>query len=267
MTHKNLIFYLNKLESILSDFDCENIFYCGDFNSDPYLGGRSWENLTNFMSRNDLHCFDKNLLSADTITHTNYGTFQCRWLDHVIGRSVEEIRVKNVDVLSHLVGSDHLPLVTYIDVPNCNNYTNVNPTVNEGLYISWEKLSENQVKEIDRNSVNIQGNFKNDFDINCVNYGCRNVKCLENIDEMYFILKRSVEVSSKKFMKTKIRKNKYKVIPGWNRRVKSLHVSAREHYLVWLLNGKMRSGIYFDNMCASRKLFKEELHRCKKKMI
>ena len=263
VTLENYVSGLNQLECVLSEFECENIFYCGDFNTDPYIGGRSWRNLSNFMSRNDLQCYDMNLLNENTVTHTNYGTFQCRWLDHVIGRSVDEIRVTNVEVLSDLVGSDHLPLITHIDIPTLNNYTNVVHVDNDKLFINWDSLSESQVKEIDRTSVGIQGDFRNDFDSECEGYGCRSEKCLKQIDDMYLILIRSVEISSNKFQKKRIKKNKYKVIPGWNRRVKSLHKSAREHYLAWMNNGKDRTGIHFERMTTSRKVFKEELHKCK----
>ena len=68
-TLENYISMLNQLEYVLNEFDCENIFYCGDFNTDPYIGGRAWRNLSNFMLRNDLQCYDLNLLSEDTVTH------------------------------------------------------------------------------------------------------------------------------------------------------------------------------------------------------
>ena len=80
---------------------------------------------------------------------------------------------------------------------------------------------------------------------------------------MYSILTSSIDISSKKFEKCRIKKDKFKVIPGWNRRVKSLHRSAREHYLAWLSNGKDRSGILYDRMNESRKKFKMELKKCK----
>ena len=255
---------LIQLENILNDYDCENIFYCGDFNTDPFIGGRSWSNLKNFIERNDLNCYDINILGEDTITHMNYGTSQCRWLDHIIGRSTGDIVMTNLNVLYDLIGSDHLPVVAHVSVPTINGSVNASHTVIDEICIDWNNLSQNQINEIDRSAVEIQGSFRNKLNLVCTNFGCQNINCIKNIDSMYLLLKNSIVVSSNKFLKRRVKKDKYKVIPGWNRRVKSLHKSAREHYLTWLRNGKARTGIDFDRMNESRKNFKLELKNCRK---
>ena len=80
---------------------------------------------------------------------------------------------------------------------------------------------------------------------------------------MYSTLINSHSRGKKKFSKTVIKKNYFKVIPGWNRRVKYYHNHARSKYLVWLSMGKIRNGIEFDEMRDSRTAFKNALNACK----
>ena len=75
----------------------------------------------------------------------------------------------------------------------------------------------------------------------------------------------SIKVSVNDFKKSKIRKNKFKVIPGWNRRVKQFHNICRSNFKTWVSVGKPRQGQIYDEMVNSRKIFKDELKSCKKK--
>ena len=79
---------------------------------------------------------------------------------------------------------------------------------------------------------------------------------------MYSTLINSNSRGKKKNSKTVIKKNKFKVIPGWNRRVKYYHNHARSKYLVWLSMGKIRNGIENDEMGGSRTAFKNALNAC-----
>lgn len=48
---------------------------------------------------------------------------------------------------------------------------------------------------------------------------------------MYNLTDSSVQKSSQNYAQQSIRKNKYKVVLGWNKRVKAKHSVAREKYL------------------------------------
>ena len=75
----------------------------------------------------------------------------------------------------------------------------------------------------------------------------------------YFL--ESLSLSSQDFT---IRKSdKFKIIPGWNLHCRELHNHAREAYLTWHSNGKVRSGIYYDNMISTRAAFRKALNKCK----
>lgn len=76
-------------------------------------------------------------------------------------------------------------------------------------------------------------------------------------------LTRSVKGGLQQFYKQRKGKNKFKVIPGWNRNLKCLHNSVREHYLKWLELGRRRDTVEFENMNNSRKVFKKALKKCK----
>ena len=58
---------LSQLEHIVASMRFDSIYFIGDFNADP-LKGRAWDNLTLFMQRNNLQCFDVETLSESTFT-------------------------------------------------------------------------------------------------------------------------------------------------------------------------------------------------------
>ena len=55
----------------------------------------------------------------------------------------------------------------------------------------------------------------------------------------------------------------YAPVPGWNDYVKETYEKARESFLLWLSNGKPRSGPIFEIMRVSRANFKYSLRYCK----
>ncbi len=62
-----------------------------------------------FMKRTENYCVDKDLLNDDSYTFPSYGSSVTKCLNHLMGRGHNFIKVKNVKVLSHINGSDHLP--------------------------------------------------------------------------------------------------------------------------------------------------------------
>ena len=257
---------LSRLETILSDFEYDSIHFIGDFNADPFTG-RAWGNLKNFMERNSLACFDFNVLSPDTFTFKSYNDSHCKWLDHVIGKNCQGITMKDMKVHYELIGSDHLPLSMTLEV-NLDNWENV-PVCNTAkvekynYYVDWEKMNDDEVKAIETSALDLMGIFLNRRVTQCCKVGCRDVGHVAEIESMYAILVNAVSVASQVYRKRYIRKNKYKVIPGWNRRVKNLHSIAREHYLKWLNTGRIRDTVEFHMMSDSRKVFKKALNDCK----
>ena len=93
--------------------------------------------------------------------------------------------------------------------------------------------------------------------------GCSNSACHTEVENLYDIIVNSVTESSFQFRKKRIKKDKFKVIPGWNRRIKDLHTLARKHYLELVRLGKPRDHLSFDYMKIHRAQFKQELKACK----
>ena len=219
-----------------------------------------------FLIRNDLKCYDVEFLSNNTFTHINYGNNQCRWFDHCIGRMSDGIKLASVHVLEEMIGSDHLPLLCKFAVLSDNYSQNNFPydkcSVND-LFVDWNNLSSDQLMEISAIAFSLQGSFRNNNHV-CLNSMCQNDDCLQNIDKMYSKVVDSAKLSSLNYVKKRIKKDKYKVIPGWNRTVRFFYNKSRDDYFVWLGHGKPNEGPYFNNMSNSKKCFKQKLKECKR---
>ena len=72
---------LSELENIVNSMRFDSIYLVGD----PFTG-RAWGNLVNFIERNNLKCFDKELMDDDSFTFVSYGNGATKWLDHILGR-------------------------------------------------------------------------------------------------------------------------------------------------------------------------------------
>ena len=263
-SYDNYLNELNLLEDMVNTNNFDNIFMCGDFNADPYIG-RSWDNLKEFMARNLFKCYDYDQLPSDTITHINYGTYHCKWLDHIIGRSYNNVIVKDITILEDIVGSDHLPLFFSLNLPNCdisNQRIRENYTSNKN-YIDWTIIDEKEVKNICDIACDIQGHYYDMKISKCRKIGCQDQKCLGEIEQMYDVLVDSVNVALAIYKKNKISLNKYKQIPGWNRVVKNAYKTYRESFKAWLHLGRPRNHLSLDLMNIHRKRFKNTLKDCR----
>ena len=100
---------LSLLENIIEEMNQDSVYFIRDFNADPF-SGRAWGNLNNFIGKNNLICFDFYALPNDTYTFISYGNTVGRWLDHVVGKSHENVSLDSFKVLHEINGSDHVPL-------------------------------------------------------------------------------------------------------------------------------------------------------------
>ena len=73
----------------------------------------------------------------------------------------------------------------------------------------------------------------------------------------------SIELRSCDYVKDKRKKDKFKIIPGLNRRVKAFHVAAREDYLKWIECDRDKESPQYERMVKSKKIFKKALNNCK----
>ena len=258
--------YLSQLENLIINTNFESVYFIGDFNADPYTG-RAWKNLNEFSQRNYLQCFDYAMLSPDSFTFVSYGNTYCKWLDHIVGRDSDNITISSTKILYDVIGSDHLPLTATISIKDGGNMdqTYLNSNINNGdhTYVDWEQLTDEDIAKIEKKALFIMGKFSNSKAVECIRLGCRHREHLREVDGLLKCLVDSVYIASQCVSKEKVRKNKCKVIPGWNRNVKQLHGTARQDYLNWIHLGRVRDGEEFRKMKESRKIFKAALNDCK----
>ena len=256
---------LSKLQDILEDIAFDSIYFVGDFNADP-TSGRAWRNLSNFIERNSLKCFDVEALPPDSHTFVGYGNSTTRWLDHVVGRQGPVSQIHDIRILYELIGSDHLPMEFYLKIDNVDiNEMEDEPVIpNTDSYIlKWEYIRPAELKEINR-KINFElRTFYDNTVFHCTRMGCRDKNHLKEIDGVYYSIVVVIRESAERFKRKTIRKDKFKIIPGWNRNVKSLYSIARNHYLEWIATGRMLNTPLHENMKSSRKRFKAALRNCK----
>ena len=251
---------LNNIDFMLSEIDYDSVYLVGDFNADP-VGGRSWNNLEEFMNRNSFTCFDAESLNSDTFTYISNSSGHQKWLDHIIGRSSNDIVINSMKVLTELIGSDHLPLlgILSLPIPKIDVLPRIFSNANNLNCVNWSSISDRDLDRISFEAAKLQEKYINENNLFCQRYGCSDEQCLDFISKFYDVLVDSVKVSSSNFSKSKIKKDKFKIVPGWNRNVKDKYKVFREKFVTWLQQGKPRNNYLFDNMKIARSDFKRSL--------
>ena len=169
-------------------------------------------------------------------------------------------------VLHDVNGSDHLPLRCILSLKDMNIQNGGLNSLKENeskSYVNWSILKDDDYKKINSN-VNIllkKVNTKPKFC--CNTSGCRRKKHIRWIDSLYLTLIMVITAATKDFSKNCIKKDKFRVIPGWTRRVKELHKTARQNFLSWVREGRPLNTIEHQNMLSSRKSFKKALNETK----
>ena len=255
---------LSQLGDIVTEMKYDSIYFVGDFNADPF-SGRSWNNLKTFMYSNHLKCIDVDMLDEETFTFISYGNAYTKWLDHVVGRDSNCIRVNDVSVLYDKIGSDHLPLIVHIIIESTESFSSVshNRKNDRAVVINWERLTAEDIDMIENEVIRSLYPYSNSDAFLCTKLGCRDINHCKQLKDFYCDLSKSVMNGASYFVKEVKKKNKFKVIPGWNRKVKQLHANARNIYLTWINKGRNKVCIEFELMKETRRLFKAALNDCK----
>ena len=98
--------------------------------------------------------------------------------------------------------------------------------------------------------------------LSCKDPNCKEPEHIEHIDSLYKDIVNGLQKAGVEALGEKSR-GKYKVIPGWNEHIKDVHAAAGEAFIMWISNGKPRSGHYADLMRGSRAQFKHALRSCR----
>ena len=107
---------------------------------------------------------------------------------------------------------------------HCINNYKKEIVIGENVIIDWNSLSIAELKSISVEASSLLGDFSAKYPvIDCLENSCSNSICLSDIAEMYRDIINCLNIASSKFTKRKVQRNKFKIIPGWNRRVKNFY--------------------------------------------
>ena len=206
----------------------------GDFNADQNKGA-FWPLLNEFIESNSFIINDFSL-PIDTFTYLSPAHNSTSWLDHII--STSDLNISNISIKYDISLYDHFPLCADISIPvNTGQLPSFCTLISD--FIDWPKF--NQAAADDFNSK---------------------LRILLNDVRVYDVLIDSLKESTRPY--TCVRTKKFVTAPGWNAYCKEAYGKAREAFLIWLEDGKIRQEVLYDRMKQTRNRFKNALSYCKR---
>ena len=255
---------LADLSNIMNDENYSEIIISGDFNCDP-TKGRFFCELSDFSSNHGICIYDVVKLPANSFTYISCNTpCSTSWLDHLL-TSNDEI-ISNFRIGYDKTFVDHLPILFELATPHsqiCDENVRDFKSNSERFFVQWDRVSWDQ-KELYASYLDY---LVNDF-INpgliCRDKNCNDIAHKTDIENCFEFIKKSIFSASALFLPIKQNNNAFKNRPGWNKNCKELYDIARQKFLRWVSEGKIRSGTSFDDMRSSRADFRKALNYCKK---
>ena len=255
---------LAELSHILDSSSVDEVYLIGDMNCDP-LKGRFYNEFLDFVNFYNLSIADL-ILPIDSFTYLSAGNYcVTSWLDHIVTASPSNVH--NINILYETTIYDHFPIEFEIDLP----FT-VLPIVIESLndcnikneFIKWNKISDIEIELYKCNLDTLLSDYTNES-LMCTNQFCNSISHKEELDRTYEFIIDCINVSCSHMKSDTTFKPKQVV--GWNSYCKNLHCIAREKFIDWKTNGKMRSGTLYDYMRQSRYNFKNALNFCRQNEV
>ena len=255
-------------KSLMADISniCENESYddiviTGDMNADPNKD-RFFKEYSNLVETHSFFMADISHLPSTSYTYISpTATCATSWLDHVITSRADP--TSNHKILYGLTFYDHVPIFFNLTVPFHVNFTTAhNSCVFPQEIILWDKVTEEQkisyCTTLDNFALYLSG-----VAFSCSSVSCSNEVHLSSLETIYENLMECISVASDCLPSYKKYDKKHKII-GWNRYCKDLYALARDKFLAWHINGRIRHGAMFDEMKSSRNNFKNALKFCRK---
>ena len=260
------LFYLSKIENLLSSCDTPYSMACGDFNAHTnmtdntsHLFGKCLEK---FCREEDLAMPDSDLLPRDSYTFIDSSSDTTHWLDHCVSTMSMQDIVSSAVVEYDCISSDHHPLIVKISLSNINlEAANVKQS-SKRRCIKWDKLSQEELlrykllSEEELSKVQVNHSLILCDDPHCSDPSHRNA-----IDRMYGGMCEALLTASSQFQRKP--SHGHNQVQGWNTYCKEVHSLARDAYLLWRSQGRQRHGVLHENMKRSRAQFKRALRQCR----
>lgn len=254
---------LSEISAIVDESNIESVFVLGDFNAEP--GELFYNELVNVCSEESWSCIDVEMLGRDSATYTFvsdvYGTSS--WLDHCVVTHAAKQSVTNVFVKYDTLWSDHFPLIVECNLNIITPKISTRTVCNENMHIMWGERNKKQVLMY---SEECQRRLKCiDFPTECVqcaDYLCGNHDHERVLDKLYSDIVSALRDAAMVTGGSARKCGSGARLAGWNRHVGGAHRMARLRLKEWILCGRPKSGIVYEEMRESRKVFKSRLKWC-----
>jgi hypothetical protein len=267
----DFVFYLNKLNSFVSNADTPLVYAIGDFNADIVKKHNLFgKELVKFCQEEGFIISDNICLPEETYTFHSEAHGSKSWLDHIICTNSAHSLVCDVNVCYNYVTSDHVPLCF-----NINLQYSVYNTMSEQNYessginckVQWDKLSCVDLHHYHTSSEQNLLSIVTDVTLlNCKDVTCSDPLHIAAINNLYdnivsALLGAELELGSNH--NNNNNKKRYTQVPGWTDHCKDAHTDARVAFLQWRASGSPKQGPSFNIMTGTRARFKLMLRKCK----
>ena len=254
---------LANLGNILESENFQEVIITGDLNADPNKG-RFYNEILKFAAENSLNIFDVENLPSDSYTYIS-SNFSCSssWLDHLLCSNSDFI--SNVSILYGITFFDHIPLRFTVNLPLQFVVTNsvVQAPQIDSCWINWDSVGDRDKLVYAQVLDELCTNVPQDVFL-CQSTMCTNENHKKLLENLYGDLLECISVASLHLPSGSMNScQKDRRVVGWNFHCRELYRIAREKYMEWHSNGRIRMGSLFEEMKTSRKAFKNALKYCR----
>ena len=261
--NESLIEYKNNvahLGSFINSEAYDDIVIVGDFNCDP-VKSRFFKELKSFCAIFDLEISSLSNLPIDSFTFISRNQIcGTSWLDHIL--TSNSALVNDLSILYDYTFEDHIPIKFGLNLPisdsNEDSFEIYSTSAQKNIL--WNKASDLQLNEYTENLECLSENFIYNSVI-CNKVQCNDREHLGQIQNQFDEILNYVSISSEHLPLNLLDQQKRMI--GWNDNCKILYKNARNAFLNWVRNGRVRYGDLFEHMKTSRSLFRKALKFCK----
>ena len=267
-THENkdeFIYYLSKIDSMISSSPSPYVFTMGDFNANTNMRNNNLfgDLLVKYCREENLILSDLSFLPKDSYTFLSEAHSTTAWLDHMMSTSTAHSLINKMQIKYDFISSDHHPVLVNISMNNINlQQDDTSEGTGKRTKIKWDKISKEEILQYKIRSEKELSQIRIEHGvILCDNPHCTDVSHINAIDRMYKATTDALINASTPLLSA--HKPGYKHVQGWNTYCKELHTEARDVYLMWRAQGKQRQGFLFHSMKRTRAQFKRALRQCR----
>ena len=231
------------ISNILQEKNYDEVVISGDLNCDKNKG-RFFVELHKMMRDFSLTAEDIAQLPTDSFTYVSSNSIcSTSWLDHVI--KSEGVNLANFKIMYGTTFCDHIPL--YFEYPvykyAASNDGNFNRKTDDFLVINWDQMSDENLHFYSEGLDFLSEDFFSSA-ISCKDVNCSKISHKRDLDEAYNFVIRCMRDASIEFSE-KPAAFKNLQVTGWNELCKDTYQQARQAFVDWKINGKIRIGEKF----------------------